>query len=105
MMNGPISGQVWGVAAILAALFMISHFYNKGIENAGNAIEGWDWLLVVIGVTYTQAAVGLLDLLLPGWNAFFLGMLAYTASGFEMIRGAYLRNRETRERARKALNE
>lgn len=99
-----ISGQIAGVLLILIVLFLLSHYFNKWIEHSGNKIEGLDWLLVVIGVTYTQAAVGLLDILLD-WNAFFIGMLAYAASGFEMIRGAMRRDRDAVARARKALNE
>lgn len=103
-MNGIDFGVVSEVLVILLILFLISHFYNRMIAEAGNRLEGLDWLLVVIGVSYTQAAIGLLDLFLP-WNAFFIGLLAYSASGAPMIYGAYCRHQEAQERARKALNE
>lgn len=103
-MNGIDLGTISEVLVILSVLFVFSHFYNRKIESAGSQLEGWSWLLVVIGVFYTQLAIGLLDLILP-WNAFYLGMLAYTVSGFPMIYGAYCRHQETQERARKALNE
>ena len=89
---------------ILIALSILSYHFNQRIEDAGHRKEGWDWLLVVIGVFYTQAAVGLLDLLLD-WNAFFIGMLAYAASGAPMAYGAHRRHKDMQQRADKALNE
>ena len=104
ILNGMSFGQLSAIVNVLLALLILSWCFNRYIEKAGASIEGWDWLLVAIGVTYTQMAVGLLDLLLP-WNAFYLGMLAYSVSGFPMIRGAYLRHKETHARAKKALHE
>lgn len=103
-LNGTTFGRFSATLNILFALLIISYFFNRWIEKAGHDAEGRDWLLVVIGVTYTQLAIGLLDQILD-WNAFFIGMLAYCVSGFPMIAGAYLRNKEVQGRARKALNE
>ena len=103
-MNGQAFGRFSAVLNILFLLLIISYFFNRAIEKAGNHAEGWDWLLVVIGVTYTQAAIGLLDTIL-NWNAFFLGVLAYSVSGFPMINGAYMRHKEMQGRARKAIYE
>jgi len=104
-MNGMDFGTISEVVVVLLILLGVSYFYNRQIEKAGNRIEGFDWLLVVIGVSYTQLAIGLLDLILPCWNAFFLGLMAYSFSGFPMVYGAYQRHQEAQERARKALNE
>jgi len=103
-MNGQSFGRFSAVLNILFLLLIISYFFNRWIEKAGHDAEGQDWLLVVIGVFYTQLAIGLLDQILD-WNAFFIGMLAYSVSGFPMIYGAYVRNKEMQGRARKALNE
>lgn len=97
-------GQLSAVINILFLLLIASYLFNKRIEKAGNRTEGWDWLLVVIGTTYTQIAIGVLDLVLD-WNAFFIAMLAYCVSGFPMAYGAYLRHRERRGRAEQALRE
>lgn len=104
-MNGNTSGTLSGVLLTLVLLVLISIFFNKKIESNASSLEGWSWVLVVIGTIYTQAAVGLLDLLLPQWNAFVLGMLAYTFSGTPMAWGAFQRHREAEARARKAANE
>lgn len=104
VMNGIDLGRLSEVLLILLVMFFISHFYNQKITAAGNRIEGFDWLLVVIGVFYTQIGIGLLDLILP-WNSFFLGLMAYSFSGLPMMCGAYQRHQEAQERARKALNE
>ncbi len=103
-LNGITFGTLSATLNILFVLLIISYLFNKGIEKAGNHAEGWDWLLVVIGVSYTQIAIGLLDTILH-WNAFFIGILAYSVSGFPMIYGAYMRHKEMRGRAEKALNE
>lgn len=102
--NGSTFGQISAVLNILFVLLIISYFFNRKIEKAGSEAEGWSWLLVVIGVSYTQLAIGLLDKIL-NWNAFFIGMLAYAVSGFPMMYGAYMRYKEMHERARRALNE
>jgi hypothetical protein len=103
-MYGKSFGIVSAVLNILFLLLIMSYLFNKVIEKAGNRAEGWDWFLVVIGVTYSQIAVGLLDKIL-NWNAFFLGLLAYSVSGFPMIYGAYLRHKEMQGRAHKAMYE
>src|SRR5690349_15302718 len=82
--NGMYFGSISGALVILLSLLITSYFFNREIEKEGNRLEGWDWLLVVIGVTYTQVGIGLLDILLD-WNAFFIGMLAYSVSGFPMV--------------------
>lgn len=66
----------------------------------GDDQEGFTWLLVVIGVMVTLGGIALLDLLLP-WNAGLIGLLAFSASGFEMARGAVLRYITLRRRLRK----
>lgn len=103
-MIGMPFGQLSAVINVLFVLLIVSFLFNRYIEKAGNDIEGYTWLLVVIGVTYTQIAIGVLDTLL-NWNAFFLGMLAYSASGFPMIYGAHHRRKDMVERAKKAVNE
>lgn len=103
-MNGHSFGTFSATLNILFLLLIISYFFDRAITKAGNRAEGWDWALVVVGVTYTQLAIGLLDTIL-NWNAFFLGTLAYGVSGFPMIYGAYTRHKEMRGRADKALNE
>lgn len=102
--NGSIFGTISAVLNVLFALLIASYFLNLWIEKAGHAAEGADWKLVVIGVFYTLVGMGMLDQVLD-WNAFFIGMLAFSVSGFPMIYGAYKRNQEVKERARKALNE
>lgn len=103
-MNGMQSGEVSVVANILFGLFFFAYFFNRWIERVGHRAEGWTWLQVAAGVLVTQAGVGLLDIVL-GWNAFFLGLMAYTASGLPMISGAVGRYLDGRERARKAMQE
>jgi len=102
--NGKPFGAISATLNILFALLIISYLFNKEIEKEGNRLEGWDWLLVVIGVFYTQLAIGLLDQILD-WNAFWLGLLAYSVSGFPMVAGAYQRHREMQGRARKAIHD
>ena len=103
-MKGIDFGQVSVITNILFLLFLFAYFFNKRIEKMGHAAEGWTWLHVVIGVGVTQIGIGLLDLIL-NWNAFFIGMLAYAASGAPMIYGAVARHIEERERARKAMHD
>lgn len=104
MMNGIEYGTVSVVMNILFGLFFFAYFFNRWIERIGHRAEGWTWLQVVIGVVVTQAGVGLLDVAL-GWNAFYLGLIAYTASGLPMISGAAGRHFDARERARQAMQE
>lgn len=103
-MNGITSGQLSDTLTILFGLLVTSYLFDQSITQAGVRAEGKTWQLVVIGVFYTQLAVGLLDLILD-WNAFFIGMLAYSISGFPMAYGAHMRNKEMQKRADKALNE
>jgi heme A synthase len=103
-MNGITSGQLSDVLTILFGLLVASYLFDQSITRAGTRAEGTTWQLVVIGVLYTQLAIGLLDLIL-NWNAFYLGLLAYSVSGFPMAYGAHLRNRELLERAKKASQE
>lgn len=103
-MIGTEFGKVSEIFNILFLLFAFSYFFNKKIESLGHRAEGWTWLQVVIGVFITQVGIGLLDMVLT-WNAFFIGMVAYVASGLPMIFGAFARYLEEQERARKAMLE
>ena len=101
---GNVFGEISVVINILLLLFIFGYFYNQKVNQLGHRAEGWVWLEVVIGVIVTQLGIGLLDTILS-WNAFFIGMMAYTASGLPMIGGAFVRYLEDRERARKAMHE
>jgi hypothetical protein len=103
-MNGIDLGTIPEVVAILLILFVIALFYDQRVARLGIQGEGWIWLEVVVGVLITLVAVGFLDLLLP-WNAFFVGLLAFSISGAPMIWGAYQRYREAFGRAQKAFKE
>lgn len=103
-MNGNDLGTVLGTVSILITLFVFGRIYNQWIEKLGNKIEGFVWLTVVFGVVITQAFVGALDVMLD-WNAFFLGMMAYAASGTWMVAGAIIRYLDDRDRARKAARD
>lgn len=103
-MNGITFGQLSDTLTILFLLLVASYLFDQSITRAGTRAEGTTWQLVVIGVLYTQLAIGLLDVIL-GWNAFYLGMLAYAVSGFPMAHGAHQRNQELLERAKKASQE
>ena len=103
-MNGLTLGQLPEIFSILALLLVTSFFFNKYIEKEGLNAEGKSWQLVVIGVFYTQIAIGCLDIILS-WNAFFIGMLAYTASGIPMAYGAHMRHKDMQRRAFKATKE
>jgi hypothetical protein len=98
------SGTISAVIAILGSLSLLSLFFNSRIERAGNSIEGMSWLLVVIGVSYTLAGLGLLDVFL-NWNAGFEGVLAFSASGWPMVLGAYKRHSDMISRTMKAAKE
>lgn len=102
--NGSTFGTISACLNILFLLLFASYFLNLWIDKSGNDAEGSSWKLVVIGVSYTLLGIGLLDKVLD-WNAFFIGMLAFTVSGFPMSYGAHVRNKEMTARARKALNE
>lgn len=103
-MNGMQSGQLSEAINILLALVVFGYLYNLKIERLGHKGEGWQWLMVVIGVGVTQIGVGILDMFL-GWNAFLLGLMAYSASGLPMIWGAVARYVEAHDRAHKAIHD
>jgi heme A synthase len=103
-MNGFDYGQLSVITNIWLVLFIFGYFYNMKVNQLGHRAEGWVWLEVVIGVIVTQIGIGCLDVVL-NWNAFYLGILAYTASGLPMIAGAVKRYLEDHERARKAMHE
>ncbi len=86
-MNGSTFGAVSAVVNILLVLFIFGFLYNRWIESLGAHGEGWSWLQVVGGVFVTLVGTGLLDLFLD-WNAFFVGFLAFAASGAPMAYGA-----------------
>ncbi len=102
---GNISGALPATLLILLVLLMVSVLYNRQIEKAGNSIEGWSWLLVVIGVAYTLIAITLLDLVLPEWNAGLIGLLAFSVAGFPMAYGGIQRYIEMHNRTKKAMHE
>ncbi len=104
VMNGSTFGAVSVVINILLVLFLFAFFYNRKIESLGARGEGWTWLQVVIGVFVTLIGIGLLDVILE-WNAFFISLLAFSASGAPMCYGAYKRHQEADARARKAMQE
>lgn len=101
---GNVFGEISVILNILLFLLIFGYCYNKKVNELGHRAEGWVWLEVVVGVIVTQVFIGLLDIILD-WNAFFIGMMAYTASGLPMIGGAFVRYLEDRERARKAMQE
>ena len=90
-MNGFDLGTVSEVVVILAALFTFALWYDRKVTHVGTRGEGFIWLQVVLGVFVTLIAMGLLDWLLP-WNAFFIGLLAFSVSGAPMSWGAYQRS-------------
>lgn len=100
-MNGTGLGDVLGVVFVLVLLALFGYFYDREITRLGNQIEGFVWLSVVIGVFVTLIAMGILDVLL-NWNSFFIGFIAYAASGSPMVCGAIIRFLDERDRARKA---
>jgi len=103
-MNGMSLGAVSVVVNILLGLFFWAYFYDRTIARMGVRGEGWAWLQVVFGVFVTLVGIGLLDVLL-NWNAFFISLLAFSASGAPMCWGAWKRHQEAEARARKAMQE
>lgn len=99
---GNVYGELSVTLLILLVLLITSILYNKWIEKVGALAEGWSWLLVVIGVSYTLIAIGLLDLVLD-WNAGFIGLLAFAVSGFPMAYGGIQRYLDMQRRAQKAI--
>jgi len=99
--NGNDLSTFLSVVFILLILFVFSFFFNRYIQQLGNKIEGFVWLEVVIGTLVTLGGIGALDEILD-WNAFFIGCLAYAASGSPMIWGAVMRFIDEQNRARKA---
>jgi len=73
-------------ALVLVALALFGVWYNRKIDSWGPDAEGFTWLQVAIGSLVTIIGAGILNLFLS-WNAFFLDLLAFTASGIPMIRG------------------
>lgn len=104
VMNGIDLGTLSVTLNILTGLFIFAYFYDRKIASLGAKGEGWAWFQVVIGVAVTLVAIGLLDVVLP-WNAFFIGLMAFTVSGTPMSYGAYQRHREAEARAHKAMHE
>jgi hypothetical protein len=96
-MNVLLSGAI--TVAILAGLAAFSWFFNRYIERQGVDLDGFVWLLVVIGNLVTLAGVGLLDLVLQ-WNAGLIGLLAFAASGLPVSYGAFRRYIDRRRRLR-----
>ena len=103
-MNGITFGTFSAVINILLALLIFSFFFNLTITKNAAKVEGWSWLLVVIGNFVTLLGMGALDLLLD-WNALFIGLLAFSVSGAPMAWGAWKRNQDATERAIKAAKE
>ena len=97
-MNPETNGLICGL--ILAALWIFGWGFNRYVAALGDDQEGYTWLLVVIGVLVTLGGIALLDLLLT-WNAGLIGLLAFSASGFEMARGDVMRHVQKRNRLRK----
>lgn len=92
------------VVGILLLLFVFGLWFNGLVNRLGNKQEGFTSFLVVIGVGATSIGIGALDYFL-GWNAFFLCLLAFSASGTPMIYGSIKSYIHARERARKALHD
>jgi hypothetical protein len=104
-MNGTVLGTFSVVVVILMLLFVFALWFNSKIEKLGPTAEGFAWLEVVIGVFVTLIAIGLLDLVLPQWNAFFLGLIAFAASGLPMSVGAYNRHKDAIGRFLQAMKD
>jgi hypothetical protein len=105
VMKGIDFGTISVTLNILTMLLIFAYLYDRKIGNLGARGEGWAWLQVVVGVSVTLIGIGLLDLVLPCWNAGLIGLLAFAVSGAPMCYGAYLRHREAEERAHKAMQE
>ena len=103
-MNGIPFGTLQ-VIAVLTVLFLFAFFYDRWVAGMGASGEGLAWAQVVGGVFITLVAIGVLDVLLPDWNAFFTGLMAFAVSGFPMAFGAKTRHDEAMGRARKAMKE
>lgn len=92
----------WDLSAavlLLIGLYVYGWMYNRYIQSLGADLEGFTWLAVVVGVGVTLLGIGLLDVVLD-WNAAFIGLIAFAASGFEMCRGAVARYIRLRRRLR-----
>jgi len=103
-MNGIPFGTLQ-VIVVLVALFLFAFWYDRWISGMGASGEGLAWAQVVGGVFITLIAIGILDILLPSWNAFFTGLMAFAVSGFPMAYGAKARHDEAMGRARQAMKE
>lgn len=104
-MIGMDLGTISVVVAILILLFVFAVGFNNWIEKLGTSAEGFAWLEVVIGVFVTLIGIGLLDLVLPQWNAFFIGLMAFAATGLPMSLGAYNRHKDAVGRFLKAMKD
>lgn len=108
VMNGTDLGADWVMFVIVVlvelCLSLFGLWFNGQIEHTPFLGEGWAWLQVVFGVAVTLAGIALLDLFLD-WNAGWIGLLAFAASGWPMVRGARMRQTEASERARKAIQD
>ena len=95
------------IGLTLTALLLFGIAYNAAVawlEKSGRS-RGSTALLVVAGVLATLVGMGLIDRMVD-WNAFFIGLAAFTASGTPMILGSLWRSAQERqddERAAKLL--
>ena len=104
-MIGTDLGTISVVAVILIVLSVFALWFNSKIEKLGPTAEGFVWFEVVIGVFVTLIGIGLLDLVLPHWNAFLIGLMAFVASGWPMIVGAYSRHKDAIGRFLQAMKD
>jgi hypothetical protein len=96
-MIGIDSGNISGIILTLGLLFGFGIGFNAIIERMGQDAEGFVWLEVTIGVLVTLMGVGVLDALI-NWNAAFIALLAFAASGSPMIVGDVNRYVKARRR-------
>ena len=89
--------NIMGVLLTLLCLVLFGAWYNRQIDKWGKDAEGYAWLQVALGVIVTIAGAGILNLFIE-WNAFFVDLLAFTASGIPMITGDIRRYLAARRR-------
>lgn len=82
------NGSLYAVILICGALVVFGYLYNRAVDlaNPRGWLEPYTSLWVAAGVFVTLAAMGMIDLFVD-WNAFFIGALAFAASGVCMIAG------------------